>query len=162
MNVFAVLINPEKEERLLGERGLICSAANALQVGEFQFLQLAYRDWFGEDLSDSVLDGLFKSYMLRNEVPHWARHYARSILGGQAGGGLDGHGPVWRHRGSPPATGVRSFWIATGVVVLTVASAIIAAGMATTAPTSLLPPFFERDELPRGEIAPSPPAEEVR
>ena len=61
------------------ERLVVISAANQLQVGEFQLLQLAYKEWFGEDLPEALVSKLFTSYMLHNYVPHWARHYARRM-----------------------------------------------------------------------------------
>lgn len=153
MNLFSVLINPQREELELGERALVCSAANVLQVGEFQLLQLAYRSWFGEDLPEALTDRLFTSYMLRNEVPHWARHFARTILARDAHGGLDPNSPAW-HRYDhafarrQPLRSARAFMTATGVVALTLVSAIVAASMMATEPTSILPPFFERAHLP--------------
>lgn len=146
MSVFAILINPAKEERQPSARALVCSAAHALQIGEFQFVQLAYREWFGEDLAEPLVDGLFASYMLRNEVPHWARHHARAVL---AGGAATARGPDPAH-GSTSAGGARSFIIAAGAVALTMAVVIAAATMTTAKPTSVLPPYFTADEMPRG------------
>ena len=152
MNLLEVLINPEGEELELGERALVCSAANVLQVGEFQLLQLAYANWFGRDLPEALVDRLFASYMLRDEVPHWARHFARAILAEDADGRLDPDHPAW-HRydhdgGGGSAPGVLRFYTAAGVVGLALAGALLAAGAAVTAPTSLLPPYFERSDLP--------------
>ena len=70
MNLFQTLMRPDKEESELGERMLVAKAANMLQVGEFQLLQLAYRDWHDKDLSESLITILFSSYMLKDEVPH--------------------------------------------------------------------------------------------
>lgn len=154
MNVFAVLIDPEREEAELSERALVCSAANVLQVGEFQFLRLAYRKWSGEDLPDAVVDGLFAGYMLRNEVPHWARHYARSILAGATAGATAGNNGAR----PPRAKAVRSFCGAAAIVGLVVAAVIAVASMTTGAPTSMLPPYFQRDQLPHPKVAPKPAA----
>lgn len=153
MNLFSVLIDPQREERELGERALICTAANVLQVGEFQVLQLAHRSWFGQDLHETLIDKLFASYMLRNEVPHWARHFARDILARDAAGALDPDHPAW-HRfdhtypRKMPDHGAKMFLTTTGAVALTMIAVIVVASLATTTPTSVLPPFFERDHLP--------------
>jgi hypothetical protein len=164
MNLLEVLINPQGEELELGERALVCSAANVLQIGEFQLLQLAYSNWFGRDLPEALVDRLFASYMLRNEVPHWARHFARAILAQDEAGRLDPDHPAWHHdhdyRKGTPAGGVPRFYAAAGVVALAVIAAILAAGAAVTAPTSLLPPYFERDHLPN-EAAPALPARDT-
>lgn len=156
MNLLEVLINPEGEELELGERALVCSAANVLQVGEFQLLQLAYASWFGRDLPEALVDRLFASYMLRNEVPHWARHFARAILAEDADGRLDPDHPAWHrydHDGGAPPPGALRFYTAVGVVGLALVGALLAAGATVTAPTSLLPPYFERSDLPGNDAA---------
>ena len=89
MNFFKVLLWPDREEAENAERAVVAAAANQLQVGEFQLLQLAYREWFGEDISESAKDGLFESYMLDGEVPYWARHYARRSIRLDEPGGLN-------------------------------------------------------------------------
>ena len=61
--------NPKKSEILL--------AANKLEVGEFQFLQLAYKEWHGHELPKTLVDNIFRGYTIRNNIPNWARHYAR-------------------------------------------------------------------------------------
>lgn len=164
MNLFSVLIDPQHEERELGERALVCSAANVLQIGEFQVLQLAYRNWFGQDLSEALIDRLFASYMLRNEVPHWARHFARDILDRDAAGGLDPNHSAWHrydpsHASTPPTHGARAYLTTAGVVALALIVTIFATNTVVTAPTSRFPPFFERDHLPN-ETGPGPRATE--
>ena len=77
---FETLIRPDKEELDNMDRREVGRAANVLQVGEFQLLQLAYRDWHDEDLPEFMVDRLFHDYMIHNDVPPWARHYARKIL----------------------------------------------------------------------------------
>src|SRR5918999_1764455 len=72
------LIRPDREED--PEQTLVARAANILQVGEFQLLQLAYHQWHGQDLPVALIDRLFSSYMLHHEVPLCARHYARRII----------------------------------------------------------------------------------
>lgn len=69
MNFFRVLINPEQEETGHPDRKLVGSAANLLQVGEFQLLQLAYHAWFGKDLPPELVSPLFTTYMIRCQVP---------------------------------------------------------------------------------------------
>lgn len=162
MNLLEVLINPQGEELEAGDKALVCSAANVLQIGEFQLLQLAYADWFGRDLPEALLDPLFASYMLRNQVPPWARHFARAVLTLDAAGRLDPDHPGWHrydhdYRGNPaPGGGALRFAVAAGIVGAALTAAIVIAGAAVTAPTSLLPPYFERAHLP----VDAPPAAE--
>jgi hypothetical protein len=152
MNFFKVLLNPEQEERELGERVLVCQAANVLQVGEFQFLQLAFYEWFGRDLPEALVSRMFSRYMMHNEVPHWARHYARLILVREGKGMLDSNLASYHRYDHDYATqmpkGARQFAAAAGIVIFTLAAAILAASMYGAEPTSLLPPYFERTELP--------------
>ena len=46
--LWETLLHPDREELAMKERLVVISAANQLQVGEFQLLQLAYREWFDE------------------------------------------------------------------------------------------------------------------
>lgn len=152
MNLFSVLINPQGEELDLNERALVCSAANILQVGEFQILQLAYRAWFGHDLPDAMADELFSSYMLRNQVPHWVRHFARATLARDKAG-LAPQYPPWPstdsgHPHTAPLPSARKFIAVAGLVGLCLLGALAVATMMTTERTSVLPPFFERTHLP--------------
>ncbi len=158
MNFFSTLLHPDREELEMEERMIISSAANVLQVGEFQFLQLAYREWFGEDLPEAMVSRLFAAYMLRNEVPHWARHYARLILMRDEQGTLAAHDARYHRYDHDYHTtvpyGVQRFCLVVGLLALALVSGIVIANRAAYKPTSLLPPFFERNELPRNASEP--------
>ena len=123
MNLFHTLMRPDKEELEHGERVLVAKAANLLQVGEFQLLQLAYRDWHNKDLPEALVSQLFSSYMFKDEVPHWARHYARKIVDADENGALNDNEPSYHaydhdyHTSVP--RGVRRFWMAVGVLTFT-------------------------------------------
>ena len=150
MNFFRVLLNPQSEERESGERGQVCAAANILQVGEFQFLQLAYHEWFGEDLPEASVTQLFSRYMVHNDVPHWARHYARLILTRESLGSLDSMNPAYHRYDSDyhitVPRGLRHFLTASGVVIFVIVGAITVASQVAK-PTSILPPYFEKTDL---------------
>ena len=64
---FQTLIRPDREES--AQRAEVAKAANLLQVGEFQFLQLAYSEWHGEEMSEELINHLFMAYMLYDQVP---------------------------------------------------------------------------------------------
>jgi len=119
MNLLETLLHPDREER--PDRGEVARAANLLQVGEFQLLQLSYADWFGKEMPARECDRLFGEYMLRDQVPHWARHYARKILGLDAEGRLNCHDAAY-HRYDPQyrtiePEGVRKFCKAAALII---------------------------------------------
>lgn len=96
-NFFQTLLRPDREDPEEAERAAVARAADFLMIGEFQFLQLAYYEWHGEDLPTELLDKLFAAYMLKNYVPHWARHYARRVIAKETRGFIDPHDPYY-HR----------------------------------------------------------------
>ena len=150
MNFFQTLLRPDFEE--LPDKALVGRAANLLQVGEFQFLQLAYREWHGENLPDAMIDRLFDLYMLGDQVPVWARHYARRIVELSNQGRLDDRNPGFHrfdhdYRTSAPH-GVRDFAIAASMIVVLLFGGIVISDIATEDGTSILPPYFDAKELP--------------
>jgi hypothetical protein len=159
MSLLQTLLHPDREELEMADRMIVVSAANLLEVGEFQFLQLAHREWFGEDLPPSLVDRLFRSYMLYDEVPHWARHYARLILLRDERGVLN---PVdlRYHRfdheyRTQVRKGVRGFLAAVGALAFCLIASILVAQYSVRTPMTRLPPYFDREELqqPPGEPA---------
>jgi len=131
MNFFETLIHPDREELENAERVHVCRAANVLQVGEFQLLQLAYKEWFGEDLPEALVARLFSSYMLYNEVPHWARHYARLVLMREERGLIDENDAAYHcydhdyHTTVPQ--GVRRFCYAVGILAFVMVTGVLLA-----------------------------------
>ncbi len=151
MGFFETLLHPDREELEMKDRLVVISAANQLQIGEFQLLQLAYRAWYGRDLPEAMGSDLFKSYMLKNEVPHWARHYARDIIERHERGELNDNAPSF-HRydhdyHTSVSRGAQRFYVATAGILLAVFGSIYLANLMVDAPTSMLPPYFEEDEL---------------
>ncbi|MDJ0950661.1 MAG: hypothetical protein QNJ94_17245 [Alphaproteobacteria bacterium] len=149
MNFFETLIHPDKEDQ--PERAVVAHAANLLQVGEFQLLQLAYKDWYGEEMPEGVIDRLFHSYMLYNEVPHWARQYARKIVNLEGRGDLDDLDPAYHVYDADYHTfvpdGVRKFIVAASILVLCIGGGIWVANIAATKSLSILPPYFESKDF---------------
>ena len=66
-------------------------SSRLLQMSEFKFFQLAYSWWYGRDISEKNMESIFADYMLKNEVPHWVRHFARQILSEYSHGVHDLH-----------------------------------------------------------------------
>jgi hypothetical protein len=149
---FQTLIEPDHED--VTERSFVIEAANLLQVGEFQLLQLAYAEWHGHEMPQALVDRLFSRYMFHDDVPVWAQHYARNILDMDRNGKLDDSRATF-HRYDcdyfrTPPQGVRRFAMAVFWIVLALAGGLFVAshGDAIRA-TSVLPPFFADDTLPK-------------
>jgi hypothetical protein len=149
------LIRPDREEN--PDRAEIVKAANLLQIGEFQFLQLAYRERFGEDMPDSAIDRNFDRFIVKGHSPAWARGYAQRILDWDERGLLNDRDPDYHRYDSEyfkaRPLGARRFAFAVACLLLVVGGGLLLSHFATNKGTSVLPPYFEEDELPR---APSP------
>ena len=87
MNFFETLLNPDRDE--FPNRTIVVNAANLLQVGEFQLLQLAFADWFGREMTEREQSHYFQAFVLGNEIPPFLRHYARRIVEREARGQLN-------------------------------------------------------------------------
>lgn len=153
MNLFDLVFRPHLEEKT--ERADICEAANILQVGEFQLLQLAYYEWYGHDMPEHLLGRMFRCHILSDSVPFWARHYARKVLNSEREGRLDDQHPRFhrfdaRYARETPRS-VLEFWVTACLVVAVLAGSIVVADLSAKDPVSMLPPYFERASLPAGE-----------
>jgi hypothetical protein len=165
MKFLEFLFHPEREEDL--NRTEIARAANELQVGEFQLLQLAYHHWHGHEMPEGIIDGLFRAYMLDNEVPLWARHYAREVLKAAERGRIDETDPTFHRYDDDYATelpeGLRQFLAASFVIALVIGGGIGFSYYVGATSNQLLPPYFEEEELPGGgEIVPGQRGEGLR
>jgi len=72
------LIKPDWDEN--PKRSEILNAANLLQIGEFQLIQLAYKAWYNKDLPEDKINKIFSEYMVTGIIPIWVTHYAQDIL----------------------------------------------------------------------------------
>ena len=72
------LIKPDWDDN--PKRSEILHAANLLQVGEFQLIQLAYKVWYKENLPEDKINNIFSEYMVKGIIPIWVAIYARDIL----------------------------------------------------------------------------------
>lgn len=147
------LLRPDHEDD--PDRGIVIQAANILQIGEFQFLQLAYREWFGRDMPERDVDGHFRSFILKGHTPHWVLQHAKRIIDWDARGLLDERNPDYRKfenlHYSPVPMGVRRFAIAIACLVLALGGGLTLAHFATFKTSSILPPYFEDKDLPRAD-----------
>ena len=72
------LVKPDWDDN--PKRSEILHAANLLQIGEFQLIQLAYKVWYKEDLPEDKINKIFSEYMVTGIIPIWVNHYAQDIL----------------------------------------------------------------------------------
>ena len=72
------LIKPDWDEN--PKRSIAIHAANLIQVGEFQLLQLAYKAWYNEDLLEDKINNIFNEYMVTAITPIWVTDYANNII----------------------------------------------------------------------------------
>jgi len=72
------LIKPDWDDS--PKRSDILNAANLLQIGEFQLIQLAYKTWYKENLPEDKINKIFSEYMVTEIIPIWVTHYAQDIL----------------------------------------------------------------------------------
>lgn len=140
--------NPEKSE--------IAQAANILQIGEFQLIQLAYQQWFGEEVQEKDLDRMFSSYMLYHEVTPWMRHYAREIIDGYESGGVDIDDPDFHRYDHVYITKVRNghrrFLGACVFLAAMLIGSLWLSGLRTEdGGGSRFPPYFTAEELKQSD-----------
>ena len=72
------LIKPDWDDSQ--KRSEILNAANLLEIGEFQLIQLAYKVWYRENLPEDKINNIFSEYMVSGIVPIWVTAYAGDIL----------------------------------------------------------------------------------
>ncbi len=148
---FKTLWRPDREEN--PEMTLVAQAANILQVGEFQVLQLAYNEWYGQDMPDYMSDRIFKTYMLCNQMPDWALEYAVRIIRQDEIGLIDSCDAAYHRYDQDYVThvsrGVRQFTYACMILASVLVVSFLAGKTAEIEATSIWPPYFEADELSR-------------
>ncbi|MFQ5774506.1 MAG: hypothetical protein ACE5GS_08325 [Kiloniellaceae bacterium] len=162
---FQTLLRPDREDD--PERTEVARAANLLQIGEFQLLQLAYYGWYGREMQAAVSDRIFRAYMLHSNVPAWARHYARQIIDLAERGALDDGDPGYHrydcdyYKALP--LGARRLAFAVMCIAFVVCGGILVGYFSPPSVTSVLPPYFNEDEIRpvKGE-EPPPPGGELR
>ncbi len=146
---FKTLVRPDREED--PERTLVARAANVLQVGEFQLLQLAYYEWHGHELPQDDCGKLFQVYMLHGEIPAWARNFATWVLRQDEIDMIDSGNPSFHRYDNDYIThdpdGLRKFVAATLFIAFVLVGGIMVTHLSAGTGTSILPPYFEEQEL---------------
>jgi len=77
-DLIKTLLKPDWDDS--PKRSKIIQAANLIQIGEFQLIQLAYKTWYGEDLPEDKIDHIFNEYMFTGIIPIWVTYYAKDII----------------------------------------------------------------------------------
>ena len=72
------LIQPDWDDN--PKRSVVIQAANLIQIGEFQLIQLAYKNWYKDDLPEDKINIIFKEYMVTGIIPMWVTYYAKDII----------------------------------------------------------------------------------
>jgi len=72
------LIKPDWDDS--PKRSEIIEAANLIQIGEFQLIQLAYKAWYEENLPENKINKIFNEYMVTGIIPMWVTYYAKDII----------------------------------------------------------------------------------
>ena len=61
------------------DRMMVTSVANLLDIGEFQLLQIAFKDWYGRELHPEEQDEIFHDFFILGKTPAFLRHLSRRI-----------------------------------------------------------------------------------
>ena len=77
-NFLRTLVKPDWDDN--PKRSEVLYAANLLQIGEFQLIQLAYKVWYNEDLPENKINKIFSEYMITGIIPIWVTYYAKDIM----------------------------------------------------------------------------------
>ena len=79
MNGFLrTLVKPDWDDN--PKRSEILNAANLIQIGEFQLIQLAYKAWYEKDLPEDKISNIFNEYMVTGIIPIWVTYFAADII----------------------------------------------------------------------------------
>lgn len=93
----------------------ISLSSTLLQISEFRFFQLAYRQWYGRDMYERGMESIFDDYMFGDIVPHYVRHLSRKVVNLFDQGKLD---PIMFDLDRPkPSPKLRSVGIAYTVML---------------------------------------------
>ena len=87
-DLLKTLIKPDWDDN--PKRSLIIQASNLIQIGEFQLIQLAYKEWYKEDLPEDKINNIFNEYMVTGIIPIWVTYYAKDIIKLDKANVLDG------------------------------------------------------------------------
>ena len=148
-DLLKTLIKPDWDDN--PKRSEILHAANLLQIGEFQLIQLAYKIWYNEDLPEEKINKIFNEYMITGIIPIWVTYYARDILKLDRANVLDSHNVkyhVYDHEfgsyiSSDKERKRRGIFYATIIGLVFIATHYMAANYVEE-PAGFYPPYIEK------------------
>lgn len=152
MGLLKTLLKPDHDEN--PDRSMIAHAANLLQIGEFQFLQLAYAEWYGDEMRASDTDRAFSEYMLNGRIPAYVRSFARKIIAEYDANAIDPNDPKYHrydvdyHTSVP--NGMRQFVTVSMTIAILVFGVILVTELSVRSNSesaSLFPPYFDKKEI---------------
>ncbi len=143
------LIKPDWNES--PKRSEILHAANLLQIGEFQLIQLAYKVWYKENLPEDKINNIFSEYMVTGIIPIWVTAYAKDILKLDQANVLDSYNEKYHVYDHEFGTYIydnrqrrrRGVLYATIIVCVFVVTHFMAANYVEE-PASFYPPYIEK------------------
>ena len=145
------LVKPDWDDN--PKRSEILHAANLLQIGEFQLIQLAYKIWYKEDLPEEKINKIFSEYMVSGIIPIWVTYYAKDIIKIERANALNSHDEkyhVYDHEfgeyiHNDKQRKRRGILYATIIMFVFVASHYMAANyVSLEEPADLFPPYVEK------------------
>jgi len=148
-NFFRTLIKPDWDDS--PKRSEILHAANLLQIGEFQLIQLAYKTWYREELPEDKISKIFNEYMITGIIPIWVTYYAKDILKMDEANVLDSYNEryhIYDHEFGKQITNEnqrrkRGIFYATIIVFVFIFSHYMAATYVDE-PAGFYPPYIEK------------------
>ena len=143
------LIKPDWDDD--PKRSEILNAANLLQIGEFQLIQLAYKVWYNEELPEHKISNIFNEYMVTGIIPIWVTHYAEDILKLNKANVLDANHKKYhiydhefgRYISNEQQRKKRGIFYATIIVFIFIASHYMAINYVEE-PAGFYPPYIEK------------------
>ena len=143
------LIKPDWDDN--PKRSEILHAANLLQIGEFQLIQLAYKVWYKENLLENKINKIFSEYMITGIIPIWVTYYAKDIIKLEKANVLDSYNEKYHiydhefghHISDEKQRKVRGIFYTVLIGLAFVASHYIAIS-SVDEPASFYPPYIEK------------------
>ena len=145
------LIKPDWDEN--PKRSEILHAANLLQIGEFQLIQLAYKVWYKKELPEEKISKIFNEYMISGIIPIWVTYYAKDIIKMDYANVLDSYSDKYhvydhefgKHIDNEKQRKRRGIFYTFIIGSVFIASHYMAANYVTIdEPADLFPPYIEK------------------
>ena len=148
-SLLKTLIKPDWDEN--PKRSEVIQAANLIQIGEFQLIQLAYKSWYKDDLPEEKINTIFNEYMINDIIPIWVTDYAKTIIKLDAANVLDSYDKKYhvydyefgQHISDEKQRRSRGIFYATIIGIVFVASHYMAIN-SVDEPAGFYPPYIEK------------------